>query len=329
MERYDVLLGVHPAASADEIEEAYQNRKREIAPERFTPDSEEHRRALLAMRELDRAYDEALMTTFTPIRAGLPKATQSRPPASGGALQPPITPASSPAAAPQPPIQPSPPPYESFVSVRSSYAPPSNPAAAKELKGLVGETFVSFSDAQLLNMDIGTLRESQMTSGEGAGVLAFGIEDPLLRFYVRAYLGFAFFDLLMTLLLGVAWRGMSSRYVSFIMETMPNLPLPQALAESQPSLPIVVATPFISMLYLFFCSLPMPIATRFFIMGQPAGNEAARWLLVFISVAAAHAIYAMTGFLFRLLPPAWAGSSASLFFVAPTLCLVTVRYQGE
>ena len=311
MEQYNVLLGVHPAASASEIEEAYQSKRCEIAPERFTQGSEEHQRALAAMQELDRAYNEALMASFAPIRAfsdAPPKTPQPHP----------VSPAEE---APM-----DVPPEESLAFVRSSYVPP-RPAAG-DLKGLVEEAPISFSDAQLLNMDVGALRESASLGEEEPGVLTFGIQDPLARFYVRAYLGFAFFDLVMTLLLGAVWRGMSGRYVAFVSEAMPNLPLVQALVGNRPSLLMSIVTPFLSTLYLFFCSLPMPIVTRFFVMGQPTENGTARWMLTFASIVAAYAIYALTGFLFQLLPPAWAGSSTSLFFIAPALCLVTIRYQG-
>ncbi|MDR2523320.1 MAG: J domain-containing protein [Synergistaceae bacterium] len=309
MERYNALLGVHPAASADEIEEAYQSKRREIAPERFTQGSEEHQRALAAMQELDRAYNEALMASFAPIRAF--------------SAAPPKTPQPHPVS----PVEEVGIPPESLAFVRSSYVPPPRPAA-RDLKGLVEEAPISFSDAQLLNMDVGALRESASLGEEEPGVLTFGIQDPLARFYVRAYLGFAFFDLVMTLLLGAVWRGMSGRYVAFVSEAMPNLSLVQALVENRPSLLMSIVTPFFSTLYLFFCSLPMPVVTRFFVMGQPTENGTARWMLTFASIMAAYAIYALTGFLFQLLPPAWAGSSASLFFVAPALCLVTIRYQG-
>jgi hypothetical protein len=141
-----------------------------------------------------------------------------------------------------------------------------------------------------------------------------GIQDKLLRYYVKAYLAFTLFDLFMRLSLGMAWVGMS---------------IPETLAAAPPSTFMSVAASFVSMFYLFCCSLPMPIVTRFFVLGQPPEKGATRWMLAALSIAAAIALYSLTGFLFRFLPAGWAGSGTNLIFVAPPLCLATLRCEGD
>ena len=183
---------------------------------------------------------------------------------------------------------------------------------------------MSFSDAQLLNMDIQDLRESYAPQKKESVFFTLGIEDKLLRYYVKAYLAFTLFDLLMRLSLGMAWVGMSG----VLNHYSASLSLPETLA-APPSMFMSVAASFVSMLYLFCCSLPMPIVTRFFILGQPPEKGAVRWMCVFLSIAAALALYSLTGFLFRFLPADWAGSGTSLVFIAPPLCLVTLRYEGD
>jgi len=49
-----VLLGIPPSASTEEIEKAYADKKREIEPDR--------------LKELDAAYNEAIMATFAPVK---------------------------------------------------------------------------------------------------------------------------------------------------------------------------------------------------------------------------------------------------------------------
>ena len=57
MENCYVLLGIPPTAGTEEIEEAYQRKKKE-----FGADASR-------LQELDGAYNEAIMATFAPIRA--------------------------------------------------------------------------------------------------------------------------------------------------------------------------------------------------------------------------------------------------------------------
>ena len=322
MQEYYALLGVLPTAAADEIEEAYQNKKRELSPERFEQGSADWLRAFAAAKELDKAYDQAIMATFAPIRAfaaplpPLPRPEAQRPKEPLRA-QPPVR--------PEPTVQPQSAPRASYdppqetAPIQSSYQPSSRSSSGaaltdSELRGLVEEVPVSFSDAQLLNMDIQDLRESYAPQKKESVFFTLGIEDKLLRYYVKAYLAFTLFYLLMRLSLGMAWVGMSG--------VLNHYSVP-------PSMFMSVAASFVSMFYLFCCSLPMPIVTRFFILGQPPEKGAVRWMCVFLSIAAALALYSLTGFLFRFLPADWAGSGTSLVFIAPPLCLVTLRYEGD
>jgi hypothetical protein len=424
MKEYYSLLGVLPTATADEIGEAYENKKRELSPNRFQQGTPEWQLASAALKELDNAYDQAIMATFAPIQAfAAPLSPLPRPRAPGKSTEPLGT---QPSTQPMQPFQPSikPPikpsvqspvqssfqpslqssfefsmgsPIESSIgspigssiensmkssiessiessmgssigssmdlsmqagarvaapvsvatpygsvypqeetvqssyqppyrqpSYRSSYRPsPQAPSSVEsEFRGLVEEVPVSFSDAQLLEMNIQDLREN--APKKESSFFTLGIEDKLLRFYVKTYLAFSFFDLLMRLLLGMEWVGMSSVFSHY------SVPLGEALkATPSPPFFMSVLASFISMLYLFCCSLPMPIVTRFFIMGQPPENGVTRWILVLLSVGTALALYSLTGFLFHFLPADWAGSGTSLIFIAPTLCLVTVRYEGD
>ncbi|MDR1978576.1 MAG: J domain-containing protein [Synergistaceae bacterium] len=351
MQEYYSLLGVLPTATADEIEEAYQNKRRELSPERFEQGTLEWLRAFATLKELDKAHDNAIMATFAPIRAfSDPLPPLPRPPAPQNKTEPRQA---QPQIQPQPQIQqarfeskiqaqvrPQPASPVSHDSSREatsarSYRPSSESSLeGSELRGLVEEVPVSFSDAQLLQMDIQDLRESYAPKKEESAFLTLGIEDKLLRYYVKAYLGFALLDLFMRLALGMAWVGMSetfNHYAAFLKATMPSdSSFVQALKSApSPSLFVSIAASLISMAYLFFCSLPMPIVARFFILGQPPEKGVTRWALAFTSIVVALGLYSLTGFLFRFLPAAWAGSGTSLIFIAPPLCLVTMRYEGS
>ena len=112
MEECYLLLGISPAASADEIEEAYQNIKRELVSDRFERNSEERMKAFSMMQKLDKAYNEAIMAVFAPIKAFAVS--------------------------------------EGTTTIQSSYV-----IRPEVIGDLVEEAPVSFSDEQLLNMDIG------------------------------------------------------------------------------------------------------------------------------------------------------------------------------
>jgi hypothetical protein len=339
MQEYYSLLGVLPTATADEIEEAYQNKKLEFSPERFEQGTADWLRAFATLKELDKAYDQAIMATFAPIRAfsaplsPLPRSDapknkteprQAQPPAS---FEPKAQQPSSPA--------PHEPPRTATTqsSYQSSYQLlPEEPDSG--FRGLVEEVPVSFSDAQLLHMDIQDLRESYVPHKKESVFFTLGIEDRLLRFYVKTYLAFVLFDLIMRAALGMAWVGMSSVFNHYSAILKDAAPSGAVLAETLASVPppplfMSVLASFISMFYLFCCSLPMPIVTRFFILGQPPEKGAARWTLAFLSLIVALVLYSLTGFLFHFLPADWAGSGTSLIFIAPPLCLATMRYEGD
>jgi hypothetical protein len=348
MQEYYSLLGVFPTATADEIEEAYQNKKREFAPERFEQGTAEWLRAFAALKELDKAYDQAIMATFAPIRAfadplpPLPRPSVPQNKTKPKQAQPSVSfepevpghpqAQSAPSVSYEPPRKTT---LQSSPPYQSSYRPlPESFSEDSDFRGLVEEVPVSFSDAQLLDMDIQDLRESYAPHKEESVFFTLGIQDRLLRFYVKTYLAFVLFDLLMRVSLGTAWVAMSgalNHYSAFLMEIAPpRATLAETLATMPPTpLFMSAVASFISMFYLFCCSLPMPIVTRFFILGQPPEKGATRWMLAFLSIAVALILYSLTGFLFRFLPADWGGSGMNLIFVAPPLCLATMHYQGD
>ncbi|MDR1376034.1 MAG: J domain-containing protein [Synergistaceae bacterium] len=308
MQEYYSLLGVPPTATTDEIEEAYQNKRREFSPEHFEQGTGDWLRAFAMMKKLDNAYDQVIAASFAPIRA-----LQHTPSAPSESLRE------------APPAQ-------------SSYRPVSEPSVTDSaLRGLVEEIPVSLSDAQLLSMDaqgLKEMRESYAPRKKESAFSTWGIEDRLLRYYAKTYVAYVVFDLLMRASLGMMWVGMSGVFNHYSVLLKEMAPPGASLAETlsmMPSPPLFMSiiASFVSTAYLFLCSLPMPIVTRFFILGQPAEKGAVRWMVVFLSIAAALVLYSLTGFLFRLLPADWAGSGVGLIFVAPALCLATVRYEGD
>ncbi|MDR1731139.1 MAG: J domain-containing protein [Synergistaceae bacterium] len=331
-----VLLGVHPAAAGDEIEEAYRNKKREYDPGRFEEGTPERENAVAMQKKLDQAYNDAIMATFAPIRAF------SAPPASSAPAAP-ARPAASGPVPPSPPRPAAPRPFGahdgggSFTAapVRSSWTPP--PKAGPELEGLVEEVPVAFSDEDLLKMDISQLREAYMpSSGSSSSYFTLGIEDPLLRSYVWMFISFTLFDFLMRILMGNAWGGVSGLVNNFsgVMNAMGGS-MPAGMAATAPPPPPPSAiwsliTSIVSMLYLFACSLVVPVAVRFFVVGEPMGSDKRmiRILMDIASIAAARLIMVPAGLLFLLLPAEWAGSSWNLIFVTPLLCEVTLKYGG-
>ena len=311
MEDCHALLGIHPMAGTDEIEEAYRNKMHEFDPKRFAEGSAEREKALAMQEELKRAYDEAIMATFAPIRAF-------------SAPTPPVAPRPSQSA------RPAPQPAEHAMPARSAWTPSSR--TDSEFEGLVEEVPVSFSDEDLLNMDISQLRETYAPpQKERSRLPTLGIEDPLLRSYVWMFLSFTLLDFLMRLMMGNSWGGvnrMLGQMSGVLREGLPagtDLTLP----PSPPALWSLV-TSVVSMLYIFICSLVMPIAVRFFLLGEPVvDRRMMRWMLNLASIAAAWLVMVPAGLLFRILPAEWAGSSLNLIFVTPLLCDVTLRYQGQ
>jgi len=326
MEECYVLLGISPAATTEEIEQAYLDKKREFAPDRFEQGSEEWQRASSMLEELDKAYNDAIMATFAPIKAF----TASAPPPSPASIHSPS------------------------YGKRPESAPVK---VAVNLDDLVEEVPVSFSDEQLLSMDIGQLRESYESSQEKFLLLTWGIEDKLLRHYVMAYVGFVIMNLMIVFSLGghpsFTIQSLWGRHHAGQMERAANVlrdagavgtmhpgmaqhfaDAAQQMTEAarqmtttvvQPSALMLILMAFVTTGYYFLCSLPMPIITRFIIMGQPASETVTRWVLYSLSITAAVVLHSLTGWLIGN----WAGSVLTLAFVAVLLCSVTVQYEGS
>jgi hypothetical protein len=300
MEECYVVLGISPTASAEEIEKAYQEKKRCLAPDLFEHGSEEWLRASSMQKELDKAYSDAVMATFAPIKAF----TVSPPPP-----------------APEP-------------------SGPAAPSQAEVFSDLVEEAPASFSDEQLLNMDIGQLRESAFTQNESV-LFTWGIEDRLLRRYVKTYAGFVILDLIVNFALGgyasfsitnALYMNQMNRAASALRNVDAYKGMAQQLTDAaqqmkpdavQDSVLVSILKSFVTTAYHFLCSLPMPIATRFFIMGRPADTIPMRWSLYSFSVAAAVILYSLSGWLIG----SWAGSVMPLAFVCVTISATTLKYE--
>ena len=316
MEECYTLLGISPAATTEEIEKAYLDKKREFAPDRFEQGSEEWQQASSKLKELDKAYNDAIMATFAPIRAFTVESPER-------------------------------PETESMPD-----------KAAENLGGLVEEVSVSFSDKQLLDMDIGHMRDSYESSQKESLLFTWGIKDRLLRRYVMIYVGFVVLNLMVTFTLGesasFSIEGLWSRHYAGQMGRMAEVlrdagavstmdpsiarqfaDVAQQMTEAAQQMTPAAATPpsllmsilmaFVTTCYYFLCSLPMPIITRFFVMGQPPSGAVTRWVLYSFSMTAAVILHSLTGWLMGN----WAGSALTLAIVAALLCSVTVQYDGN
>lgn len=344
MDDCHAILGIHPAAGSDEIEEAWRRKKSEWDPDRFEEGSSGREEALAMQRRLEQAYNDAIMASFAPIRAF---SVQNSPPvAPAGKAQVQTQKNLSAPETPKPePMSPE------LLKPKPKPKSPSRPAAAKvpdvipaneapirstwvprgksELDGLVEEVPVSFSDDDLLNMDISQLRETYAPPQKaGSSLLTLGIEDPLLRSYVWMYLSFTLFDFLMRLVMGNAWNagiGILARYSRVAGEVL------STGMGTAPSSSVLwsLTTSIVSMAYLFACSLVMPIIVRFFILSAPMEKVTMRWMVNIASIVAAYIIMLPLGLLFRILPAEWAGSSTNLLFVTPLLCGMTLKYGGK
>jgi hypothetical protein len=299
-------------------------------------------------KDLDAAYNNAIMATFAPIQAfsgPMPKLSNpqdgvERPWLVGtpGPQTPERVSRTQPPQAQPPQTQPTQAQRRETARTAPSYSRRASPAPSfsdSELEGLVEDVPASFSDADLLKMNVEELRKSYAPQEEETGFFTLGIEDRLLRYYVKAYLVFALFELAMRLSLGGDWVGAMESFnhysiilPTFYVDRMEHPSLAAAISMSPPSTLMWIVSSFVSIAYLFCCSLPMPIVTRFFILGQPPENGAAHWTFAFLSIVAAVALYSLTGFLFRFLPLSCAGSGMNLAFIAPSLCLGTMRYEG-
>ena len=343
MENCYVLLGIAPTATTDEIEEAYQRKRLEFGLD------------FSRQKELDSAYNEAIMATFAPIRAFssplpplttgkmAPQAPQAAQPAPAQAIpavpQPQIPVQAAPAqAVPQEPflqpqfiqpqiqvqpapVQPAPPPYVQEASqpaFQPAYSGPYIGAPADPaLRDLVEETPVSFSDAELMNMDVSKIRgnyapDTRDDDDETGFLISLGIENRLLRYYVKIYIAVVVFDMVMRLWVGPGWLMLTESISS---DQMPRTP---AL------LSILFA--FVSVVYCFICALPVPFATRFFVLGQPPDKNSLMWTLFFLCVMSAYLLRWLTA---RFLPLNIAGSAVSFMVTAMMLSLGTLRYGGD
>ena len=298
-----VLLGVAPTASTEDIEEAYQRKKKEFAEDAYR------------QQALESAYNEAIMATFAPIRAyssPLPPLTtgkrghrviQAEPVQPEPVLPEPVVPPVTVHEPAQPePVQPMP------VEPQ--------PWQETEVEDLVEDAPVSFTDTELLNMNVTELRESYtpQTQDENneTSFLSFGIENRLLRYYVRTYVAMVVFDMIMRLLVGPRWL-----VVTEIVSAEHMTPTPVLLS---------IAFAFVSIAYGFVCSLPAPFTVRFFILGQPPDKSAIVSALFFLSVVFAFLLRWLT---WSFLPFNITGSVISFMVAAMVLSIGTLRYAGD
>ena len=291
MENCYALLGISPMAGTEEIEEAYGRKKKEFGAD------------AAKQKELDDAYNEAIMATFAPIRAF-------------SSPLPPLTIGKHKKMQPQAPIQPD---YVPNVlqptTSQSAYAAPSTGVSAdQEVADLVEEATVSFTDAELMNMNVSELRGNYFPlmkddDEDETGFLTLGIENKLLRYYAWTYIVMVTLDIVMRLWIGPRWLALTEF-------TIP---------ERAPAL-LSILFAFLSIVYCFVCALPMPFATRFFLLGQPPDKSSMLWGLFFLSIVCAFFLRWLTG---RFLPPGVAGSMGSFVVIAMALSLGTLRYSGD
>lgn len=304
MEECYTVLGVRPTATAEEIEAAYFAAKRAADPALFPEGSEERKKNLELQAKLEKAYNDAIMATFGPVRV--------EPVAHSGTL------------------------VQAAVPQKASATPlkkltPSDESDL-ELEKLVKERPISFSDEQLLSMSIDEIRGNvHQEKKRKAGIWGkMGIQDPLMGYYLNTFLVFVIFDFLGRVSLGPAWNGLSSHFAATMEAALPKgVSLPVALAAApSPSVFWMILTSLISMSYLFLCSLVMPIVVRFLICGQPVERVTTRFMVSTLSIFAALLLYRLTHFLFLLLPSEWGGAPFNLAFIAPPLCWRTIKYNG-
>jgi hypothetical protein len=297
------LLGIAPTADTEEIEEAYQKKKKEFGAD------------VSKQRELDGAYNEAIMATFAPIRAF----SSPLPPLSTGKKSPqsakpmPDQPQAS-VHVPPTQLKPQPPPQTpAQPTFQSTYTGPYTGVSVDEgVRQLVEEAPVSLTDEQLLSMNISEIREFMHDDNEKLGLLSLGIENKLLRSYAWTFITMAVFDIAMRFYAGPGWLTLT------LVEDPDLIPVTPAF--------LTIAFAFASVAYCFACSLPMPFAARFFILGQPPDKSYVMWVLFFIAIASAYMLRWLTG---RFLPLDVAGSAVSFSIIAMALSLSTLRYAGD
>ncbi|MDR3265601.1 MAG: J domain-containing protein [Synergistaceae bacterium] len=338
MEDCHALLGIHPASGSDEIEEAYRRKKHEYAPSRFTEGSSEWKNAVAMQKKLEQAYDEAIMASFAPIRATSPPSRPAPAPSPQiprqeaprqEALRQEIPQQEIPKM--QVPRKPNAAPRDVSTEgapLRSSWTPTSR---GPELDGLVEEVPVALSDEDLLKMDISQLRETYVTPPkEPSPLFTLGIEDPLLRTIAWMFLSFTLLDFLMRVMMGGTWANMSGffRLASGMGDFMNGGAVVTGAPPPAPSVLWSLITSIVSMGYIFACSLVMPIAVRFFLLGEPMAGRM-RIFADVASIAAAAIVMLPVGLIFKILPAEWAGSDLNLFFVTPAICEAILKYGGR
>jgi len=326
MENCYKLLEIAPTASTEEIEEAYQRKKKD-----FTGDAAKQ-------QELDSAYNDAIMATFAPIRAF---ASPLPPLITGKNSQPDVQAAPvrvmpvQDMAVQTTPVQPAPVhqdipvesapvqamPVESQAQIQiqpqretpeTEATSPLPPPVRPQTQGPTAS--LPFSDEQIMNMDVSEIKNYiPQNEDEDAGTPFLGIEDKLLRHYAKTYIAVVVFDMLMRFIFGPRWL-VFTEVVS---------------AEYMPTTPLILLIPlaFVSIAFCFICSLPVPFAARFFIIGHPPEKNSITWSLFFISIVAALLLHWMIGYFSTLY--SITGSSASLIIVASAVSLKTLQYEGS
>ncbi|MCL2009374.1 MAG: hypothetical protein FWG71_02360 [Synergistaceae bacterium] len=287
MENCYALLEIPPTAGTEEIEEAYQRKKKE-----FGADASK-------LRELDDAYNEAIMATFMPIRAF----SSPLPPLTTGKKIPPVT---------QPlPVQSAP-----IQAVPVQAAPVQPQPQITPVQHIQAPESMSFTDNDLMNMDVSAIRESYMgrmqDTDEEAESFTLGIENRLARYYVKTCIAVLVFDMLMRLLIGPKW-----------------LVLTAIISPGQiPSTPVLLLLilSFVSIAYCFLCALPMPLTMRYVILGQPPDKNSVMWMQFFMCVLFAFLARRLTAY---FLPFNVTGSAISFSIAAMALSFGTLRYDGD
>jgi len=287
------LLGIAPTAATEEIEEAYQSKKKE-----FMADASKQ-------QELNSAYNEAIMATFAPIRAF----ASPLPPLATGKNSSPDAP--SPIQTVPAPAQPQPLSAPESPMRQPPQATPNRHAGESADE----DAPMALIDSQLINMNVSEIRNHmpQMEDeNDDAGSFSLGIKNKLLRYFVKTYIAVVVFDMAMRLLVGPRW-----------------LVLTEVISAGQiPSTPMLLSIVFalVSIVYCFICALPAPFAARFFLLGQPPDKSSMMWTLFFLSIVSASLLRWLTA---RFLPLNIAGSAVSFVIAAMALSLGTLRYEGD
>jgi len=308
------------------MERAYLDKKREIAPDR--------------LKELDIAYNYAIMATFAPVKAF-------------AASAPAIVPQPQPTALPDPGKRPG----------------TAHDESAENLSSLVEETPVSLSDERVLLMDAGQLRRSYEPFQEQPVIYTWGIKNALLRRYVMIYAAFVVLGLIVAALGGRPTHSIMSSMAAqqadiSAQQAEHGAELLYSIATAQshlhtgpetaqlmrdtarqvretaeqaretaqqmraeavpPTMLVAILIVFVSTVYYFLCALPVPFILRFLIMGERAEGGGV-YIMSMISMSTASVLRFLTsGWLGN-----WAGDMIVMAFAALLLGLITVSYEGS